>query len=213
MEDRITGVLCIHSPPFLDLAKCQNNLPFLSESRALFGATCHNWFPSSIMKNVISKVTGCLIWFFTSQRTHLGIWVDKNVSSAWCLSFQYGIFPWSPNLGENVPLESRRKRKQIPPGANVSCPVLRAVCLQRKNTWQAARPFCGRVQIFHHNGKIAPCVWLLSCLITIFLFCSLSHSSWEVAHFKRSEMTLILCFQKAHKQNLDTCGCVDIAYQ
>lgn len=166
------------------------------------------------MKTVILKVTACFIWLLTSWRTHLGIWADKNVSSALCLSFQYGIFPWFPNLGENSPLESRRKRKQTPPGANVSCPVLQAVCLQRKNTWQAARPFCGRAQeIFNHNGKLAPCVWLLSYFIKIFLFCSLSHSSWEVGHFKRSAMTLILCFQKAQKQNLDTCGCVDFTYQ
>lgn len=121
-------------PPFLTWPNAKTISPFFVNLRAFFWVTFHNWFPSSVMKIVISKVTGCFLWLFTSQRTHLGIWVDKNVSSAWCLFFQYGIFPWSPNLGENAPLESRRKRKQTPPGANVPCPVLKAVCLQREST-------------------------------------------------------------------------------
>lgn len=79
---------------------------FLSKFRAPFGAVFCNWLHSSVMKNTISKVTGCFIWLLSSQRTHLGIWVDKNVSSAWCFSFQCGVCLWSPNLGENAPSES-----------------------------------------------------------------------------------------------------------
>lgn len=54
-------------------------------------------------------------------------------------------------------------------------PALRSkeVCSERKQTWQPARPFRGRAQeIFRHNGKLAPCVWLHSCFIKIFLFAS-----------------------------------------
>ena len=55
--------------------------------------------------------------------------VDKNVSSAGAFILVYGIFPWSPNLGENAPLESRRRVKQMLPGASISCPLLQAACL------------------------------------------------------------------------------------
>lgn len=65
----------------------------------------------------------------------------------------------------------------------------------------------------HLDGKLPPCVWPLSCFMKIFLFSSLSYSSREVGHFKRSAVTLIVCFQKAHEQNLETYGCAELAYQ
>lgn len=65
----------------------------------------------------------------------------------------------------------------------------------------------------HLDGQLPPCVWPLSCFIKVFLFSSLFSSPREAGHFKRSAMTLIACFQQAHKQNLETYGCVDLAYQ
>lgn len=84
--------------------------------RSPFWSHFYNWHHSSITKNTILKVTGSFIWLLPSQRTHLGIWVDKNVSSAWCFSFQYGRFPWSPNLGENTSREQDEVEAALPQG-------------------------------------------------------------------------------------------------
>lgn len=95
-------------------------------------------------------------------------------------------------------------------------PALRSneVCSERKKTWQPARPFRGRAQeIFATMASLHLVSGSAPASLRFFYSLPLSHSSREVGRLKRREMTLILCFQKAHKQNLDTEGRVGFAYQ
>ena len=165
------------------------------------------------MKNAISKATGCFIWLLSSQRTHLGIEVDKNVNSAGAFHFSIWHISLVPKPWGKCPPRSRRKAKQMLPGTNVSCPLLQAACLERKRTWQALRPFHGCAPGFS-TTVAGSHLASGSSTASLRFFCAISsHSSWEAGHFKRSKITLILCFQKAHRQNVDPYGCMDPAYQ
>lgn len=199
--------------PFLTWANAKAIFT-LNKSEASSQPAFKNSLHGSITKNIISEVTGCFIWLLSSRRSHLGIWDDKNVSSARCFAFQCGIFPWSPNLGENDAREEQEETQADSSWCQCFLPCSPGGPLGEKADLagnEACLWVCtGRC---HLDGKLPPRVWPLSCFIKIFLFSSLSYSSREAGPFKRSAMTLIACFQKAHEPNLEPYGCADLADQ
>lgn len=165
------------------------------------------------MKNALSKATGCFSWLLSSQRTHLGIEVEKNVSSAGAFHFSIWHISLVPKPWRKCPPRAGGKRSRCCLG-----PVFPAL--------SSRQPACRERGLGRHRGlsvgvrqgfsTTMACSHLVSgsCTASLRLFCAVpAHSSWEAGHFKRSEMTLILCFQKAHRQNVDPYGCMDPAYQ